>query len=93
MRTITLEQASADLPNIVQRTLQEHSETVIASQKGAVIMVDETEWQNIKETLKLLNDKDAIASLLKSHSARDKREKPEGITFEEAFKDVQNSNT
>ena len=88
MRTITLEQASIDLPNIVQRTLQEHSETVIASQEGAVIMINETEWQNIKETLRLLNDKASLASLIESHSIRDKGEKPEGITFKEAFQDV-----
>ena len=93
MRIITLDQATADLPNIVQQTLQEHNATVIASPEEAVIMIDETEWQNIKKTLKLLNDKDSLASLLESHSARDKGKKPVGITFEEAFSDVQNNYT
>ena len=93
MRIITLDQATADLPNIVQQTLQEHNATVIASPEEAVIMIDETEWQNIKKTLKLLNDKDSLACLLESHSARDKGKKPVGITFEEAFSDVQNNYT
>jgi len=51
-------------------------------------VLDESEWSNIKETLRLLSDKESLAALLESHAIRDRGEKPEGVTPEEAFKDV-----
>ncbi len=88
MRKVTLDQAVDDLKNIIQRTIQDKDETVIASNEGAVVMLDENEWSNIKETLRLLSDKESLAALLKSHAIRDRREEPKGVSPEEAFKDV-----
>ena len=88
MRTVTLDQAIGDLKNIIQRTIQDKDETVISSNEGAVVMLDENEWSNIKETLRLLSDKESLAALLESHAVRDRREEPEGVSPEEAFKDV-----
>ena len=39
MRTVTLDQAVDDLKNIIQRTIQDKDETVIASNEGAVVML------------------------------------------------------
>lgn len=88
MRTVTLDQAAIDLKSIIQRTIRDRDETVIASNEGAVVVLDENEWSNIKETLRLLTDKESLAALLESHAIRDRGEKPEGVTPEEAFKDV-----
>jgi PHD/YefM family antitoxin component YafN of YafNO toxin-antitoxin module len=88
MRTITLDQAVVDLKSIIQRTIRDHDETVIASNEGAVVLLDEKEWSNIKETLCLLSDKKSLAALLESHAIRDRGEKPEAMTAEEAFNDV-----
>ena len=89
MRTITLDQATTDLKSIIRKTIQDGDETVIASNDGAVVMLDENEWSNIKETLRLLSDKKSLAALIEAHAIRDKGQKPEGITPEEAFNDVQ----
>jgi PHD/YefM family antitoxin component YafN of YafNO toxin-antitoxin module len=88
MRTVTLDQATSDLKNIILRTIRDHDETVISSKEGAVVVLDESEWSNIKETLRLLSDKESLTALLESHAIRDRGEKPGGVTPEEAFKDV-----
>ena len=86
MRTVTLDQTSADLKAIIQQTIRDKDETVIASSDGAVVVLDENEWSNIKETLRLFTDKQSLSALLESHTIRDRSEKPNGITPEEAFK-------
>ena len=88
MRTITLDQASSDLKAIIIRTIRDQDETVISSKEGAVVVLEEREWLHIKETLRLLSDKESLAALLESHAIRDRGEKPEGVPPEEAFKDV-----
>jgi hypothetical protein len=42
----------------------------------------------MKETLRLLSDKDSLAALIGSYAIRDKGGRPEGIDPEEALKDV-----
>ena len=88
MRTITLDQAIDNLESIIQKTISDHEETIIASKEGSVVVIDESEWSNIKETLRLLSDKESLAALLESHAIRDRGEKPEGLNAEEFFGDV-----
>ena len=88
MRTITLDQAIDNLENIIQKTISDHEETIIASKEGSVVVIDEGEWSNIKETLRLLSDKESLAALLESHAIRDRGEKPEGLSAKEVFGDV-----
>ncbi len=86
MHTVTLEQADKDLKGIMQRAIRDKDEVIIASDEGAVVVLDEVEWSNIKETLRLLSDKRSLAALLECHGLRDRGERPEGISPEEAFK-------
>ncbi len=88
MRTVTLDKAINDLENIIYRTIHDNDETVIASNEGSVVVLNEKEWSNIKETLRLLSDKESITALLESHAIRDQGRKPEGLSPEEAFSDV-----
>ena len=88
MRTVTLDQAGADLKAIIQQTIRDKDEIVIASSDGAVVVLDENEWLNIKATLRLFTDKQSLSALIESHAIRERGEKPKGITPEEAFKDV-----
>ena len=88
MRTITLDQAIDNLESIIQKTISDHEETIIASKEGSVVVIDESEWSNIKETLRLFSDKESLAALLESHAIRDRGEKPEGLSAEEVFGDV-----
>jgi PHD/YefM family antitoxin component YafN of YafNO toxin-antitoxin module len=88
MHTVTLKEADRDLKAIIRRTIRDKDEIVIASDEGAVVIMDEAEWSKIKETLCLLSDRESLAALLESHMARDRGQRPDGIAAEDAFKDV-----
>ncbi len=88
MHTITFDQASENLKSIIRNTIKDKDETVIATDEGSVVVLDEREWSHIKETLRLLSDKDSLVALIESHAIREKGERPAGIGPEEAFKDV-----
>jgi len=88
MNTITLDTASQDLKSVILKAIRDKEETIIATNEGSVVVLDEGEWAHMKETLRLLSDKDSLAALVESHAIRDKGGRPEGIGPEEAFKDV-----
>jgi PHD/YefM family antitoxin component YafN of YafNO toxin-antitoxin module len=88
MHTITFNQASKDLGGVIKKTIDDKDETIISTDDGAVVILDEGEWSHMKETLRLLSDKDALTSLLESHAIRAKGKRPAGINFEKAFADV-----
>jgi len=89
MRTITYETAVRDLKGVILKTVQDKDETIIATNEGSVVVMDEGEWSHVKETLRLLSDKESLAALIASHSIRDQDGRPEGITPEDAFKDLE----
>jgi PHD/YefM family antitoxin component YafN of YafNO toxin-antitoxin module len=89
MNTLSLREACSNLPNIIENTIKNCDETVIASDLGAVIMIDENHWEEIQETLRLLKDKKSLAALLEGHSQRDQGMIPQGKSIEEVFNDLQ----
>lgn len=88
MHTITFDEAAQNLKSVILKTIADNDETIIASDEGSVVILDEREWSHIKETLRLLSDKNSLAALIESHAVRDGGGRPEGIEPEEAFKDV-----
>jgi len=89
MHTVTVEHAASDLRTLIEKTIHDHDETVIASDAGAVVMIDEREWESIQETLRLFGDKRSLKALLAGHMDRDKGRVPESLGIEEAFRDLQ----
>lgn len=49
---------------------------------------DQEEWGNSSDTLNLLRDKRSLQALLDGHKSRAAGEKPDGLSFEEAFPDL-----
>jgi PHD/YefM family antitoxin component YafN of YafNO toxin-antitoxin module len=88
MNTITFDMASQNLKSVILKTIKDKDETIIATDEGSVVILDEREWSRIKETLRLLCDKASLAALIQSHGVRDSGKRPEGISPEEAFRDV-----
>jgi len=88
MISIDIKKASQTLPELVHGTLVNCEETVIVSDTGAVVMIDQNEWENMKETLKLLHDKKALKALLEGHKERDREKVPDSVSVEEAFYDL-----
>ncbi|OQX78562.1 MAG: hypothetical protein B6D64_06310 [Bacteroidetes bacterium 4484_276] len=87
MKTITLSNALLDLPNIISSAIKNNEETVIATDDGAVIVVDQGNWNSIIETLRLLKDKKSLQALLQGHKNRDE-DTLNGKLVKQVFYDV-----
>lgn len=88
MQTVTFDVATRQLKSIINKIIKDRDETIIAVDEGAVVLIEESEWDHIKETLRLLSDINSLSSLIESHAIREQGQKPEGMTPEEAFDDV-----
>ena len=88
MNTLSLRQATANFPNLIENTIKNCDETLIVTDYGAVMMIDKEYWEEIQETLALLRDKQSLAALLEGHQLRDKGITPQGKTINEVFNDL-----
>ncbi len=61
MITVTLNTATKDLPKLIKQTIENSEETVIATDEGAVVMIDEYEWNKMMEEIRTLKEKAAKA--------------------------------
>lgn len=89
MRTITINKAIKELPKLIEKIIEDHEELVIASDKGAIIMIDQSEWDSMQETIRLLKDKKSLSALLESHRMRDEKINPQSKIIDEVFSDLQ----
>jgi len=88
MISVNIEKAAQSLPQLIYDTLKNCEETLIVSEAGSVVLIDQTEWENIQETLKLLHDEKSLKALLEGHKDRDRGIRPDGVSPEEAFYDL-----
>jgi PHD/YefM family antitoxin component YafN of YafNO toxin-antitoxin module len=73
MKTITLKNALTDLPDIIASTLRNQEETIIVTENGSVVMLDNENWEGMKETINLIKDKTAFNALIQGHRQRDQK--------------------
>jgi len=90
MNSVTLVEASMNLPKVVQATIQNYDETMIVSDNGTVVMVSEAYWEEMQETLRVLNDKRSLKALLSGHQARKEGRPIVSKTIDDLFYDLQN---
>jgi len=88
MNEISLSDAISNFPLLVSNTIKNEEETVIVADQGSVVLVSQNEWNEIMETLRLLQDKKSLKALLEGHQKRKAGIKPEGLTLTEAFDDL-----
>lgn len=62
MQTVTLNTAIKNLPELIKQTIENCEETVIATDEGAVVMIDEYEWNKMLEEIRILKDKQKVSS-------------------------------
>jgi PHD/YefM family antitoxin component YafN of YafNO toxin-antitoxin module len=89
MNAVSLKQAINILPELVHKTIMNCEETVIVSDDGAVVLIDQREWESILETVRLLQDKISLKALLDGHKTRDTGNSLKAVTVQEAFYDLQ----
>ncbi len=90
MLSVTLENANSNLQNMVYHALDSSEEITIASNRGAVVMIAQDDYNSMQETLRLLQDKKSLKALLHSHQLRDNGEAIESYSVSEVFSDLQN---
>lgn len=93
MNAITVSEASKNLPDVITKTINDSDETIIVSDSGTVVMVAESYWESIQETLKLLQDKRSLRALLEGHRLRESGQQLSAKTIDEAFHDLQNQHS
>ncbi len=64
MKTVTLNTAMANLPELIKQTIDNQEETIIATDDGAVVMVDQKEWNNMWAHIEVMRDKRNMQALL-----------------------------
>lgn len=89
MNTITVREASVNLPSVIEQTINNYDETVIVSEQGTVVMVAESYWESMQETLRLLQDKRSLKALLDGHRQRETGQPIQTKTADEVFGDLQ----
>jgi prevent-host-death family protein len=87
MNAITLKTAKENLENVIATTIANQDETIIVTDKGSVVMIDEKNWERINETLRLLRDKKSLQALIEGYNNRDAGIVA-GKTIEEVFANV-----
>jgi antitoxin YefM len=55
MKTISATAARADLYRVIDSTLEEHEPIQITGRRGSAILISETDWRAIQETLYLVS--------------------------------------
>ncbi|MBI4645934.1 MAG: type II toxin-antitoxin system Phd/YefM family antitoxin [Bacteroidia bacterium] len=85
MNAITINNAITNFPKLVADTIRNFEETIIVSDQGSVVLISQTDWERIIETLRLLRDKQSLKALIEGHKIRRKKQKHQGKTIEEAF--------
>ncbi|OQX22789.1 MAG: hypothetical protein BWK80_29350 [Desulfobacteraceae bacterium IS3] len=53
MNPIGIRQAVQNLPQLIKYTPDNCEETIIVSDSGSVVMIDQHEWKKVRETLRL----------------------------------------
>jgi|GEM_PF-792489 len=64
MKTVTLNTAIENLSELIKNTLENQEETIIATDDGAVVMVDQKEWNNMWAHIDLMRDKRGMQAVL-----------------------------
>ncbi|MBC8182111.1 hypothetical protein H8E88_13430 [candidate division KSB1 bacterium] len=93
MNAIGVQKAITMFPELIQNTIENCEETVIVSDNGAVVLIDQREWESMMETVRLFQDKTSLKALLDGHETRKKGVSPDHVNIKEAFYDLQTENS
>ena len=90
MQFYTLQQASADLDQVIARAVHDQEEAAIVSDNGTVFLVPQEEFESMRETLRLMSDRRSFNALLEGHDHRDAGRVDDLPTVEQIFYDLHN---
>ena len=93
MQYYTLQQASADLNQVITRAVFEQEEAAIVSDNGTVFLIPQEEFGSMREILRLFSDKRSLNALLEGHSRHDAGLTLDSQSVEQIFYDLQDSHS
>ncbi|MEI7869544.1 MAG: type II toxin-antitoxin system prevent-host-death family antitoxin [Candidatus Methylumidiphilus sp.] len=93
MQFYTLQQASADLDQVIARAVYDQEEAAIVSENGTVFLVPQEEFESMRETLRLMSDRRSFNALLEGHCQRDAGQVPDFPSVEKIFYDLQDTHS
>ena len=69
MKTVTATSARSDLYRIIDSTLNDHEPVQITGKRGNAVLVGESDWRSIQETLYLLSQPGMRDSIIEGMNA------------------------
>lgn len=85
MQTVTLNNAVKDLQGLIASTIDSNDVTYIVTDKGTAVLIGKEDWESLNEALKVICDKQALASVMESFEYHQRGEDPPHKTFSEIF--------
>ena len=85
----SLENIHNDISSTIYHAIDEKEAVSIATPKGAVVMIEQSDYEAMQETLRLLSDKKSLKALLDAHTLRDNNQPLQSYSVEEVFSDLQ----
>ncbi len=89
MIAISINNAKKDIEKYIRATIDNHEETIITTDEGAVVMITQDYWNEIMETLNLIRDKRALKALNSNFEKKKNGKRPKGKTIEEILQNEQ----
>lgn len=86
-KTISIEKAMEKFSELFQQTLESKSETIITSEEGDLVLINQQSLEELKATVQLLKDSVSLKGLLEGHIAR-KKNKVKGKSIDKVFNDL-----
>jgi len=81
----TLNMVSANPDFYLNSVLKNRDELIISTDSENLVIVPESDWNNMKEKIDLLLDKKSLKSLLEGHYAKDNSTEIKKYDLEEVF--------
>jgi len=87
MQTISISEVYERLPELCEAVVGDDEQIVLTREDGDVVLISADEWENYRETMRLLRDRDALKALVQSFKDHDAG-KSRGKSVEEVFRDL-----
>lgn len=85
----SLENIHHDITGTIYHAIDTNEAVSIATPKGAVVVIEQRDYEAMQETLRLLSDKKSLKALLDAHALRDNNQPLPSYSVEEVFSDLQ----
>ena len=84
----TINLVSENPAKYFSNVLKNNEELIVRTDSGNIVILPESYWNQMNETLKLILDKKSLQSLLEGHLSKDNNTEIKKFSVEEVFHDL-----